>query len=281
MSWGDAKQIAAGMQPGGKQLITLCMKKTFGIADCPHCIAANQMYSDAREQGGSKLKDMEEAAGRIYFKKLYMACGIVTFPGKPQHGQIVLFQMPMKQVERVIASVTSADADTRWPDPAALATGRPLVLRKFKKDAKFSDYDITISNEPQAIDPNWWAQIIPSIPDFSNPAEVMNALNGWDFEKNQFWPKRHMQNDDRVRLRLLPHKQGENLTPFAQLFIHYIEAETKWDIAWKEVGYDVNREAEVRAKLNPGGVAGAAPAFPGGGGHFPCNVSGMDDVPFA
>lgn len=289
MSWGNASQFQNSMQ-GGTQLLTLCMHRHFGVTGCPHCAAAADIFARARNgqyPGGQQVG--EEEGRKVYVKKLYFGYGIVTMPGKPHNNQLCLINWPSKQVEKIISSCMAPEADVRWPAPDDILTGRAIVLRKFKKDATFSDYDVQLANEPAPLTEEWWTQAKANLPALleANASQIFNMLTSWPTQ-NVFWPKKAMQNDDRARIRMLPNPAAGQ-TPFILLHVHYVQALSAWDKEWAAVGYDPKRIGEVPSAnvAMTGGMGGSMPSFPqpgavsggmGGRPSFPQTAAGIDKM---
>lgn len=282
MGYADQSQFQQSMT--ASRGLVPCMMKTFGLDYCPHCEKANQLFAEFNNSGN---KEIEKNARALYRKRMYFSMGIVYWSGKPQDQQICLVNWPANRVKEIMENTSDqADPRLRWPNPDDLANGRPLVLQKYKKDAQFSDYKVQLIPDQQALDPEWWSKIVPTIPDMADPKAILEAFNTWP-DKNRFQPKA-MADGEAVTIRMLPSKRNSNgacYVPFGMLNVHYTEAMTDWDRAWEEVGYDITRKAEVYAKLGMGGTQTSggymqnAMSVPGAG--MAMGRGGMDDdLPF-
>lgn len=247
MAYSNANDLKASMESA--KSIVPCMTKTagFGVAGCPHCRKANEIFENAR----AGIPGFTEDAGRaVYAKKMFFSFGLIGFPGKPQHGQLALVQWPTDRAVEIIDALTTGDERVRWPEIDDINAGNIVILSKFKKDDKYSDYKVQIVRQPAPVDAAWWEQVKAGIPAMDNFAHVVMAFNNWD-KQNKLIPAKDMQNGNNVDIRVLPSSgnvPGRGIMPICLTYMHYVDVLTDWDKAWREVNFDVSRYNEVMAK---------------------------------
>ena len=244
----DGDSFAQGMKGGGENII--CMEQTYGIVGCPRCAKAKALYAAADERGESRDKEgplRKEAKGQ-YYKKIYFGLGIVSYPGKPQNAQICLCNIPTQQVELIVNSVMHRNPDVRWPNPADLLHGRQIVIDKTEKNdsSGFAQYNTKLAHSEYPLTEEWWNSVRGGLPNLDDPSAVQRVLDSWA-PANKFSPFNDMQKGEFVSIRLLPHTSRPGATPFIQMKVHFASALNPWEKAWKDVGYDPARSAEIFA----------------------------------
>lgn len=266
--YADVDAFRQGMN-SSKALVP-CMLKQFGVEPCQHCDASNELFSQARSTGN---KDLESKARSKYFKKQYYGFGILNMPTAQQHGQVCLVHFPTTVFTNIFDSITNADPRLRWGSPEDLNTGAQILVQKYKKDAEYSAYRVSLDNTPSPMAPEVYAGLRGSIPDIKNVPGVLYAYNNWPAQ-NKFIPANDMKDGDVAGIRLLPPSSGQAVLPFLLIHFHYVDAISPWDSAWREANYDISKAGEIMAKLG----IGAAPSPAAGAGGYAANAPGPNGV---
>lgn len=265
----DMESFRQGMS--STSVLVPCMKKVFGVSYCPHCDEAANLFDRARSGGGETL---EQQARKKYFKKQYYGFGIVNLAGTPQHGQVCLVHFTTRVFEEIMDKVSHTDERLRWPAPDNLASGHQLLIQKYKKDAQYNDYKVSLDPQPAPLDPAWFASVQGTIPDIKNSVGVLDAYYNWP-AANKFIPVHDMQVGQLAGIRVLPPSSGANVVPFTLLHFHYVDALGRWDTAWRECRWDVNKENEIMAQC---GYGGSSPSSPQGGSPYANAAPGPQGV---
>ena len=267
--YSDMDKFANGMNTS--TLLVPCMKKQFGLSFCPHCAEANAMYEQARNGGG---KAVEDAASKKYSKKQFFCLAIINgIPGAPQNGQICLTHLPTKVTDTIVTNIKHPDARLAWPMPDSLATGHALLLEKFKKDAQFNDYRISLDPSASPIEQAWFDSVRNTLPNIKDNVAFLNAYYNWPVQ-NKFVPAKDMQVGNVVSIRILPPVALDGSVPFCMQHFHYVEAMGKWDSAWAEANFDISKEADVMQRSGC-----AAPQQPGVAGGYMAGAPGLPGAP--
>ena len=267
--YSDMDRFTTGMN--SSTLLVPCMKKQFGASFCPHCAEANALYEQARNGGG---KAMEDAGSKKYFKKQYFCLGILTSNAQiPQNGQICLVHLPSKVTETVVSSIQHNDPRLAWPVPDSLPHGRALLLEKFKKDAQFNDYRVSLDQNETPLEQAWFESVRASLPNIKDNVSFLEAYYGWG-AANKFEPAKDMQVGSVVSIRVLPPVALDGSVPFCMQHFHYVEAMSKWDTAWADLKFDISREAEAMQR-----AGFAAPQHVGVAGGYAAGAPGVHGAP--
>lgn len=228
----------------------LCMERTFGLALCPQCATAKELYAkgDAAGETFEKPGPFRTEAKRNYHQKTFQCFGIVYCEDKAQHNQICLVTLPKQQVDTVLNNVNSKNAAARWPCPDSLTEGRCLVVNKFKRTdgSDQATYSTNLDLKTAPISQEWWDKTRAALPDLDDPIAMQMAATTWGPERI-FTAYADMQIGDTVLIRLLPHTRKVNAVPFTVMNTHYVQIKTPWDTAWEQFRYDINRIEEVLA----------------------------------
>lgn len=283
--YSDMDKFATGMN--SSTLLVPCMKKQFGVSFCPHCAEANALYEQARNGGG---KAVEDVASKKYFKKQFFCLAIINgLPGAPQNGQICLTHLPTKVTDTIVTNINHSDSRLAWPMPDSLANGHALLLEKFKKDAQFNDYRVSLDPSESPLTQEWFNTVRGTLPNIKDNVAFLNSYYGWP-PQNRFVPAKDMQVGNVVSIRILPPVALDGSVPFCMQHFHYVEAMGKWDSAWSEFGYDISKEAEVMQRAGyavqqpavggyaAGGYAAGAPGVPGAPGPSGVAAPGLTGI---
>lgn len=243
---------------GGKGEKVPCMFKLFGIEGCPHCATAKRLF-DAKD---------EDAGRKAYWKKqLYAVVQMLDCPDKNKVNKILLSELPSRQVDHILKKVQEEDADTRWPTPTDLDTGRMLVFSKDKGNDEYPVYSVDIIDKVIPIDRAWWEATKVKLPRVDDNLNLLRCAKGFSSDF-MFSPSGDMKEGEKAKFRLLPVPFDEQSVPFGCLFMHYVPALTAWDKAWMDVNYDPAKLADVQRALGMA-VGGGADETPGFGGVAP------------